>query len=406
LESAEMIYVSDKIIFSDGRCLYDCLNNKVAHTCDDVNGNSYIVASTFNNQDVEFYGMLEHENYSMLLDVNNKLTFKKHSNSLLQNLQCIEMLIFQNILGRSITIKDSLLWDELTKIDYSVRDGRINSNQYTELVNSFKSLDSQTVNALTIYNNIRHLDEIILDELHHAEFRFIDCINSQIKNVYEYEIKNDFVNNKESIFYTTYSDNAGWCIQDSIKSLSKSLDVISKLNHYLKDINKIQIKIPSKYFSDIKYAIENWTNIEAKKSLKEAVDQLGLLTLLRNEFTHNTSLTTSRQPVYVGKGTSCINFIPLVYSDILFWDHNGKNYDRANNKIGFFSRQLNALSQIHFFYNKTVEILNYSIMQLLENAKNVLLEKGIVYPLIWKFNELLNRDELCQVELNNLNIGF
>jgi len=404
-----MILISDKLLFYNSGYLQDVLKNRIPYTESNFEQAGFSPLLYSGNTKLHHKFSINHMEYTVVLDHQRQCYFKEVCNQLLEPMKLIEYLIFQYLIGRSFNAIDFKIWASLIKLEHLTKEGHIDSVEYNNYLGKLKTEDSCFIDAYVVYLNIRTLHELIIDELFHSEFRFIDCINSQIENIFIYTTGRKFQNGEESIAYSLKADNAGWCIQDTIKSLSTCLDGLSKLVYYLNDLSKISKRIPAKHFSDIFKLIENdWQTYEGKDSLLNDISQLTLLNRIRDEFTHNNSLSSLRQPVFIGKGTHCVKNLPLLYSELLFWDHDGTIYDRANGKIGFFKHQINALNQTKEFLIQVVKIVTQIEKYIFENIKDELLRKQIKVPIVSKYDEKAKNEVLQAIDLEReeFNIRF
>lgn len=383
--------IYNKILFLYGNELYDCVGNKAIK-----NSVSNIVPIA-GSVDLlkEIPKNIDYGQFSIYIGSGNTI-FHKCSERILRNSQKLEMIVFQILLNRTMTNSDFQIYDYYFMLLNHIKDGKLNGKQFDSEINKLKNQNEHTCRAVLLMDNLYALHNVILDELHHAEFRMIDCINSMIKVIVTENMRRELSAGEEMRCFSLDSDNAAFSIQDSVKAIYKSLDIIAKWLNFMKNYNNNKNKFVSSYFSEANNLIDKWRDCDLKSKTKSLFNRLEPLTSFRNEIIHNYSLNYTRQHIFVGRCTPCIDNANLMYSDILFWDYNGREVIRSNNRIGFFEGQKNALTETRTFFDLSIQFIDCCMMyyynSLINDAKNSELKN------LWIWNGIPDKLERVNVD--------
>lgn len=344
--------VYNKVLFSDETSLMDCLHHHVGLL------NSYNSDLVLKGRNVkELPELLNYQDFSLVIDYKKDILFNDINEKLLDNMEKIEMMFLQTFFNvKKVPIIYNVYLEYLKIID-NVKDGHFGKDEFDSCLLKLIKQNPKTSNAIIIADNLRTLNNTIVDELFHAQFRIIDSINNQILNLKAYVNKRELKYGEEHITNSLYADNVAYLIQDAIKAVYKVLDVISKFMNYLNEGEKIKNKIPQFHFSNSKAIIDNWDEGFERTCISRLFDDLQLYTTIRNEIIHNISFDYNRQYLYLGRGTNAIHYNDLYYSDMPFWDYKGKEILRSYNRIGFYKQNRNAVSEIQLFFIKTLKFL-------------------------------------------------
>lgn len=372
--------LTGRLLYTDNNNLYDFLGNSIV--LDKTQSIRYIFDSIDQTPHKLPLEQIDYDKFSIIINQEKGVLFNDVEKIMLCNMTNIEIVLLQCIIGRQINENDYELWCNYLETEQRVRNGNIDNIEYESELSKLKHNSEFIFNSIQIMSNVELSNQIMLDEFRHGEFRLIDCYNSQITNIKKNYANNKLQPNYEVISYSIYTDNAGFCIQDFIKAIYKQLDIITKMIFYINDLDNIQSKIPMKFFDNIGRIINSWDENNEKQIVIKLIKKLKILTLIRNEITHNTSFHTIRQPVFVGNGTECISNLPLLYSDMMFWDYDEGNIYKSNGRIGFYKNKRNALDEMHELFNVCIE-LNYRIIK-------------------HKFKDLVNR--LTKLNITRVNV--
>ena len=392
--------ITDKLLYTDGTKIYDIVGNEVDVLNGLTNSFKYILAYVDGNICSYPIKKVDYNKFSIIINQENGLLFTDVEEIFLNNMRNIEFLCFQYLLRRKMNQRDKNLWEDYLDIVDCVKNGQMNSTEYSEQILKLKNIDERLFNSVQFFSNIEFSNQLMLDELKHGELRLIDCINSQLDNIKEFTEKNEIGVGEELISYSIHTDNAGFCIQDFIKSIYKQLDILSKIMFYTNDLENINKQIPEKHFDNIIKIINSWEKSNEKENSIKLFEELKIFRSIRNEVTHNTSFHTIRQPIFIGNGTECINNIHLLYSDIMFWDYCGNQVERSNGRVGFYKNKTNALSEMQKHFINSIK-LNYNCMlHLYEKLMKKLLDCKIESVYIW--NEVEGIPKLVEVNSTDL----
>lgn len=392
--------IADKLLYADDIKIYDIVGNKVNMSMNSGNSLEYIFA-TINGTDIYYpTKKLDYKKFSIIVSQESGLLFRNVEEILLNNMRNIEFLYFQYLNRRKMNDEDYNLWCDYLDIVEFVKMGQINGTEYEKEIFELKKKNEKVFNSIQFIGNIRFLNQLMLDEFKHGELRLIDCFNSQLDNIQEVIQEKKIELNSEYLSLSVYADNSGFCIQDSIKAIYKQLDILSKIMFYTKDLDNIKKQIPERHFENIIQVINSWKESNEKRHSIELFNELKIFRSIRNEVTHNTSFHTIRQPVFVGNGTECINNIPLLYSDIMFWDYCGNMVERSNGRVGFYKNKKNALSEMQKHFINAIK-LNYNcLLYQYKVLTNKFLECNIQSVCIWKeVDGTLGRFEVDSIDL-------
>lgn len=380
--------VYNKVLFSNKGILFDCFGNK-----DQLSGISEIEEVIQSLSELEnIPETLDHIKFSIILNKKKTLLCREVLEIILSNMQKIEVMLCQLLLKHRLTLEEWSILDQYLKIMDQVKDGKLSSKEFDNKLQELRKNNTKAFEAILLSENLATLDNTILDELLHCELNIVDCINNQIRNL-RY---NSYINSKSNLnnefrSMSIYADNAVFNIQDAIKANYKVLDVLSKLLHYTKDLDKIKNRIPQAYFSDSKKIINKWDESKEKESLLSLYNELEVLTSIRDEITHNSSMNHNRQHVFIGNGTPCIKGKELCYSDILFWDYTGKIIDKSNARTGFFRNNKNSVSEVRLFHINVIKYVFYCTKYIYINLSRKINEIGIPSILLWDSKDGIDR---------------
>lgn len=388
--------VYDKILFSLSNKIIDVFGKEEMYIESSLI--KHIISSIYDVKTIP--NRLSYDEYSVVVNVNSNLLLSEVHEKILGNMQKVETMYWQYILNASISHQDWQVYEKYLEMIDKVKDGVICKDDFAKEMDKLEKKFSKEIKSVLLMDNLVTMNSIILDEITHTEIRMIDCINSQIDNLKKiYPIPN-YRCAIEKKSFSLDADNVAFCVQDVIKSIYKTLDVASRWLRYLENMDNRKNKVEPVYFSDAKKAIEKFNECQEKKRLLELCILLNPLTTIRNEVIHNVSLNSNRQFVLAGVGTPCINNHMLYYSDILFWDYNGMEIERTHNRIGFYTKQKNALSELRYFYILTIEFITLCIKYYYKLFSNKLIEQNILKILTWSNNGVM--EQLCTMETSNI----
>lgn len=175
------------------------------------------------------------------------------------------------------------------------------------------------LNRWLIVNEINRICSDIASLIIRAIRAFINLLGIQRRCIINNSVAMEQLNCQEIRHSGAESHKASTAATTSAISLCTSLDLSSKLVHYLNSISVDQPKFKpasGKHFSDLKSMqsknIPNNSCLKIKEIL-DRIDGLGELIQFRHDIVHSTS-AIELEKVYIGKGTPEVNGLPLYYS--------------------------------------------------------------------------------------------
>lgn len=296
--------------------------------------------------------LLNYNDYSILIDNKKEITFSSISEAFLSNMQKIEMLFYQFWRKESLTERDIHVLNNYLYLEELRVEGHISADKYNQEMNCF---DADILEPIIKMMNIQVMHNSILDELFHAQYRMVDGFNSQL---IEMKLRKKEIGvGKELKSYSVYADNAAYCYQDALKAIYKVLDIFSKWFSYINNYENCRRKVEPKYFKDIKKEIMKLDNDSFRQRIEELYKSLEILTMIRNEITHNKSLARNRHVLFNGHGTPEVNKEDLFYSKMLFWDHDEHVLEQANGSLGFFTQNRDVLTETKDYFVNTIKLV-------------------------------------------------
>ena len=321
---------------------------------------------------------LNYHDYSILINSKKEITFSSISEALLSNMQKIEMLFYQFWGKRSLTEQDIQMLDNYLHLEELRIDGQISSNEYNKEMNGF---EVDILEPIIKMMNIQVMHNSILDELFHAQYRMIDGFNSQLIDMKVWKKKIGI--GKELRICSLYADNAAYCYQDALKAIYKVLDIFSKWFSYINNYKNCGRKVEQKYFKSIEKEIKKINSDPFRQRIEALYKSLEILTMIRNELTHNKSLERNRHVLFCGQGTPEVNNEDLFYSKMLFWNHDEHVLEQASGSLGFFTQNRDILTEIKDFFVNTIKLVILCQEHFFNKIIDELAEMGIEKPYIW-----------------------
>jgi len=352
--------------------LYDVLGNKHIESC--VNKDPLEQLTSWN---LEPCFSIEADGLESAKEINPQFTsvalsnehfsatFQKWEDHYLNEFRKVEWIIGQVAYGKTYGRHELRLMEGFETNESLIRDCHLNSSDYEKLIGQWREQDPKVTLALQTQHEISRLGELVRFELAHAEARLLEAVTWIAKLIIDSNGRKKIENNDEYVSYGMIVDQIGWCVTDTVKSLSTSLDAASKY------INLISSIVPNKKPKTKPMLAGHLQNFRPKGSLidkesrtivKNNYAKLKPLINLRHELTHNHVLYPIRQPAFVGKETDCINNISLAYAEILWWDKNGEGYSRNNGRTGFFSQRNNAIKEARDAFVSTIELVESIVL--------------------------------------------
>lgn len=375
-EGVHDMNVYERALFSidNSNRIYDYFGN-----CDIMEKNVELTAvfSSTSSFDVIPH-FLNYNDYSILIDNKKEKTFSMISEALLSNMQKIEMLFYQFWGKRSLTERDIQMLDKYLYLEELRIDGHVSSDEYNQKMNDFAI---EIIEPIIKMMNIQVMHNSILDELFHAQYRMIDGFNSQLTDMKLN--KEEIGKGRELRSYSIYADNAAFCYQDALKAIYKVLDIFSKWFSYISNYKNCRRKVEPKYFKDIKKEIMKLDNDSFRQRIEVLYKSLEILTMIRNEITHNKSLERNRHVLFNGRGTHEVNNKDLFYSKMLFWNYDEHALEQASGSLGFYTQNRDILTETQNYFVNTIKL----VILCQEHFFNKIIEKlavmGIEKPYVW-----------------------
>jgi len=299
----------------------------------------------------------------------------------IKEIQYIELVSFQYFIKENLSEENHHLLAYIMDVMEKKREGEISAEELTNIINELKKNTSLTlVNGLLYYSHLQDLFEFIRHKFFHAEYRlkqiFIKMtdILKEKKDTLSSEI--DFKHRGE------ICDEIGYDIEDIIKTLVTALDTMAKVLVFSSSIQhkKDKIKIPNILHDKIK-SFKGVTNSQNPyiQELQEKYKDMKLLTLMRNDVTHNKAFQSWRQIIFFGQQTPSVLDENLAYIDILMpnYKKNG-SFERSNEFNDFYTEQNSAVVFLINNYHKLFEIfetslhsIKYDLIYLCSNDPNL-----------------------------------
>lgn len=296
--------------------------------------------------------LLNYNDYSILIDNKKEITFSSISEAFLSNMQKIEMLFYQFWRKESLTERDIQVLNNYLYLEELRIEGHVSSDKYNQEMNCF---EVDILEPIIKMMNIQVMHNSILDELFHAQYRMIDGFNSQLIDMKLR--KKEIGMGKELKSYSVYVDNAAYCYQDALKAIYKVLDIFSKWFSYINNYENCRRKVEAKHFKDVKNEIMKLDNDSFKRRIEELYKSLEILTMIRNEITHNKSLARNRHVLFNGHGTPEVDNEDLFYSKMLFWNHDEHLLEQASGTLGFFTQNRDVLTETKDYFVNTIKLV-------------------------------------------------
>lgn len=293
---------------------------------------------------------------------------------LLDLLRQIEDTSFQLIIRKQFEEDVLSIYEQYNHIKVAIREGHVDCNKWDKIVNNLRNQSKELANAILVKDEIARLGDLIRTEICHAEFCLINSISSVKKQIKIENSRKEINSGEERICYGFYVDSATWNFIDAIKSISTALDSLAKLTKYIFDLD-IE-KMPKKknvLFGDLKH-VKNWSKLLTTHTLEQLnnqFDSLQSVNNFRHHITHNSGLFHSQNSILIGRRTTCINNLDLVYGDLLMWDRNGNEFLSSQRTVGFFSQQNNAIE----FANDAIEQTVKYVENIFRILRSNILEK-------------------------------
>ncbi len=383
--------------------VFDINGNSIEKDIKDIENiiNSKIIFRFDGNEDI--FKSLEYYNYNL-----DNLIYKLRNNEkyslLLENKikesQFIELLSYQYITKEVLEDNETIFSKSLSFLETERMDGNITHDKYIELIEELRKIDNfKEVNAYFFTKNFNELFDFIRHKIFHAEYRLKEISILQMKLLDKFKNKLKISGEIDIINVSVESDLIGYSIEDTIKSIVSGLDGISKLlTHFF------NIKKSDKHFSKPANVLHN--NIEKINcftktnphinNFKKKYKDLKIITLLRNDITHNQAFHSLRQRVFLGYGTDSVNKHKLCYLDVLMWDNKKEGFiKKAFNTIDFYHEQNCAVEFLHNNFELFYELFDIAINVLKYEIKSLILN-----------NENLKDKELSTEYLYNLSICY
>ena len=342
--------VYGRTLFSmdDSDKIYDCFGN----TCklEEIAGLTAVFEST--NSSTAIPQNLDYENFSVILNEKTGSTFASISGALLSNMQKIEILLYQLLLRRRLTVQDYITLETYFGLENLRIDGKVSTDEYAQLI---KRISADMLDPILKMMNVRAMHNFIYDELFHAQYRMIDGFNSQFQGIKS--VASELNIGREIRSFSIYADNTAFCYQDALKAIFKVLDILSKWLSYISCYKDLKKGVPQVHFSDMPKKLNKFEDGPFKQRLENVCDALKILIQIRNEITHNESLSQNRQLLFIGHGTGEVDGKELFYSKMLFWDHDEHILKRTNGTLGFFTQNLDALVETRSYFVKAMELV-------------------------------------------------
>lgn len=169
-------------------------------------------------------------------------------------------------------------------------------------------------------------------------------------------------------------DIIGYNIEDSIKAIVSALDGIAKTLSFIKKINSIDsnVKIPNVLHDKI----NNYKSFDFSNSyteiMKTQYNNMKLITLMRNDLTHDKAFHAIRQSLFYGRGTPSVNQYNIMYIDLLMWDHKTNGFNdfttEQNCMVTYLSKNINDLYEL---FITSLEVLKSDIIYLCKQKSNL-----------------------------------
>lgn len=309
------------------------------------------------------------DNTSLILKTDdNCLTYLQWSDNLLSIIRQIEWTCSQIIYGKTFDSDDVANWLVFNQQDAYIRDCHCDSKAYEKFIAAWsKELPDLTKSFQTHYELTR-LIEIVRFEMSHAETRIREAINwisSVIKIVHQ---EHGLEKGSELVKYGVPVDQIGWCITDSVKSLSTALDTLSKFIAVISVVSPNKVpKTPAVLAGNIAQFRPKGELVPGNRydKIQECFSKVKSLINLRHELTHNQALYPVRQPAFVGYATPCVKGEEIAYGEIMWWDVEEEHFSRSCGRIGFFAQKKNAIIEVTTAFKNTCALIDI----LLDTAK-------------------------------------
>lgn len=384
--------IYERILFlkDNSSNIYDCFGN--CCTRDDLP----VLTAIFRSKDKTFSipQHLKYDNFSAIVSTETGITFQAIYDNLLSNMQKIEILLYQLLLQRSMSKTDYEMLEKYLELEEWRVDGRISPDEYNKEINI---IAPATMDPIIKMMNVKMMHNFVCDELIHAEYRMIDGFNSQLLTMKSIDF--EIAMGKEFRLISSYADNAAFYYQDALKAIFKVLDILSRWFSYIVHYKNLGKKVPQAHFSNISKQIEKLEDELFKQRMVEICSSLEALVLIRNEITHNESLGRNRQILHIGCGTGEVNDKNIFYSKILFWDYDAHSLKRASSCLGFFTQNLDTLTETRNYFEKTIKLvvlcLEYFFYKIIGDLKTM----GIEKPFIWhRFPDMLHAFPIDEIK--------
>lgn len=346
--------------------LEDALGNIIIHNSDKPienisNDYNLKICAKENRNNNEFINPVDP--YSVIINDLKEYYLPTKIGLLLDLLRQIEDVSFQLIIRKPFGEEALSIYRQYNRIKILIKEGHVDCNEYEKIINILRSQNDDIANAILIKDEIARLGDLIRTEICHAEFCLIKSISSIRKHINIENSRKIIESGQERICYGFYIDSATWHFIDTIKSISTALDSLAKFAKFLFDLDIG--KMPKKknvLFGDLKH-MKNWNELITPGSLELLSNQFSSLKPVvnfRHHVTHNSGLFHSQNSIFIGRGTPCINYLDLIYGDLLMWDRIGDEFSTSQRTVGFFSQ-----------HNNAIEFANDAIVQTTKYVENI-----------------------------------
>jgi hypothetical protein len=326
------------------------------------------------------YGI--NEQFSLIVNQNPLESLRKRIHDLLTILRQIEDLAFHLVSNHIIDDDILHIFRQDNELRIHIKEGKIDHLKYEHVISDLAKKNRNICNGLLVKTEIARIGDLIRTELCHSEFSIIQSVNFLSTLISLENDKKKFVKNSERLCHGYCPDATTWSFIDSIKAISTTLDMLSKLVKLIDDTNSnIVPKTKNVIFGNLSYQ-KHWNKFCSKRvrnDIERVLEKLKLVIRLRHDLTHNSGLYPLQNFSFVGFGTPCVKNIELAYADSPFWDHNGKFFDSSQKQVGFFSQQNNtidfAVNNIIATFELVEKIFKLLRFELINKCKS----NGITY---------------------------
>jgi hypothetical protein len=320
------------------------------------------------------------DRYSLII---NNETLVDYAERLLYLLNILELSSCQLVHQKTFDLEVlQRLYTEDYQHDNDTLNCKLSNKDYENIINRLNSSDPLFTKSLLTLKDIRWIGESVRNELFHTDHCIQEMIHhAAIATNLHKKFHGDHLKSKtEHRIYNQSADAVYWNFCDAIKSLATSIDITISFLFYINTIEakkRTKIKrIIYKDFTSLYKKIQDSFNFPYP-DLNELSKKNNQLFLIRNELTHNQQIGNIRQPIFVGIGTSEINYLNLSYTDIMLWDFENENLCRSGGRCSFFKQKRNALLGLKTFSTNAIEFINAGLINSFFTLKTKLIESSI-----------------------------